>query len=73
MSDARTLKLEIDYGPKCPHCQMTGFDDWWHDKGIRAQLGLLTGSLKCHGCGKFFAVKHWQDGQTYSTAWSKQR
>lgn len=68
---ARDLKTVIAYGPECPHCHETGFDDWWHDRGIRERGGLLTGSLKCHGCGKFFSVRQYRGGETHSTAWSK--
>lgn len=68
----RDLKIAIDrYGPKCPHCQEDGFDDWWHARTIRQRGSLLTGSLKCHGCGKFFSVSQYSDGETHSSAWSR--
>ncbi len=67
----RELKLAIAHGPKCPHCGEGGFDDWWHSRGVRPCGLMITGSLKCHGCGKYFSVAHHADGVTHSTAWKK--
>lgn len=71
---SRQLKLEISRGPKCPHCQCEGFDDWHLTKGLKASspLVIIYGALKCHGCGKFFHVDHYNDGMTHSSAWTRQ-
>lgn len=64
------LKIAIGPGPECPSCHEWGFDDWWHDRSIKAPSGpviALTGSLRCHGCGRFFKVTRYHDGQTHST------
>jgi hypothetical protein len=63
------LKIAIAVGPECPSCGEDRFDDWWHDKSVRSPGGFvvsLTGALRCHGCGKFFAVTMYQDGETHS-------
>ena len=54
-------------GPECPKCHEDGFDDWWHEKGLKSCGGTIRGRLKCHGCGRFFSVSHYADGTTYST------
>lgn len=65
---ARELKIAIAQGPKCPCCGETGFDDWWHDPTLKTGFGIvaITGRLKCHGCGTFFSVEHYHDGETHS-------
>jgi len=72
---ARDLLLKIAPGPKCPACGTEGFDDWHLEKTIRRRIGLvdLEGSLKCHGCGKFFSVTAYHDGPTHSTMWCRAR
>ena len=46
-----------------------GFDDWWHEKTIKPSMAPLVvsleGSLKCHGCGKFFRVEKYVDGEVH--------
>lgn len=63
------LKIAIYDGPECPRCGEYRFDDWWHAPGVRQRGLLLSGSLKCHSCGKFFSVTRYSDGETHSTAW----
>ena len=57
------------HGPECPRCHCDGFDDWWHDKTCKAGVLLvaITARLKCHGCGIFFAVTHYTNGETHSS------
>lgn len=66
---ATELAIAIQAGPECPACGEDGFDDWHLDRGIKTgSYGVsLCGSLKCHGCGKFFSVTHYADGETHST------
>jgi len=56
-------------GPVCPCCGEDGFDDWWHEKTIKPSMAPLVvsleGSLKCHGCGKFFRVEKYVDGEVH--------
>lgn len=75
-STAGELKIAISkYGPKCPHCAGEGFDDWWHERGLKAGDGIvrIEGRLKCHGCGKFFRVRQYHDGECHSEARSRLR
>ena len=67
MSHGQTtdLRLAIARGPECPACHERGFDDWWHEPGLRSYGGVIAGKLKCHGCGKFFSVRHYGDGETH--------
>lgn len=68
------LRIAIAHGPECPACHVDGFDDWWHDKTVRSAHSLvvaMTGSLRCHGCGKFFAVTAYHDGLVHSTMRTK--
>lgn len=70
------LRLAISRGPKCPRCGEDGFDDWWHDRSCRSGHGPvveLTARLQCHGCGIFFTVTHYRDGETHSSYLSRQR
>ena len=68
---ARELTIRIAPGPCCPRCGEDGFDDWHHEPSLRA-VGITTaGRLKCHGCGRFFSVRRYLDGETHSTAWRK--
>jgi hypothetical protein len=56
-------------GPECPNCGAWEFDDWWHDRGIRSPGGpvvALSGALRCHGCGRFFSITRYHDGETHS-------
>lgn len=64
------LVLEISTGPVCPFCALDTFDDWWHDRTMKAGFGLsaVEGRLKCHGCGKFFKVRKDHDGCVTSSA-----
>ncbi len=58
------MKIAISsHGPKCPNCGCDGFDDWWHEKTIRRGFYPvdLEGSLRCHGCGRFFSVRLFHD------------
>lgn len=68
---ARELLLEISRGPKCPHCQLDTFDDWHHANTLKSGFApvAITGSLRCHGCGKFFHIDHYSDGATHSSAY----
>lgn len=68
----KELKLEIARSPVCPHCRLDTFDDWTHAKTIRYGTGItrLEGSLKCHGCWKFFSITQYLDGEMHSTAWT---
>lgn len=64
------FKIKIANGPQCPSCNEDGFDDWWRDPSIRSPGGpivALTGSLRCHGCGKFFKITCYADWETHST------
>lgn len=69
----RDLKLAIGRGPICPHCRCNTFDDWHHARTLRAGFGIASveGSLKCHGCGKFFSITVYYDSECHSTAWTK--
>jgi hypothetical protein len=67
----RELRIAIARGPECPACHETGFDDWWHDRTARAEGGTIKARLRCRGCGRFFSVSHYSDGETHSTAWRK--
>lgn len=69
------LKLKIGPGPECPHCGCSEFDDWFHEKTLRSGVLLvkLAGRLKCHGCGKFFHVTQYFDGQCHCTACSRRK
>lgn len=63
------LRIAIADGPQCPRCRESGFDDWWHDRTVRPGDGLvvsLRGSLRCHGCGRYFGVTSYVDGKTHS-------
>lgn len=73
LTEGRELKLAIACGPKCPHCDLDTFDDWHHERTLRPGFLLvaITGSIKCHGCGRFFHIDHYADGQTHSTAWCR--
>lgn len=65
MSD---LKIAISrYGPECPCCGGTGFDDWHLTPGLKRGVSIvaITGRLQCHSCGKFFHVDHYHDGETH--------
>lgn len=62
------LKIAIGPGPQCPHCREDGFDDWHHEPSLKVVGIVLQGRLKCHGCGKFFRVEQYGDGETHSTA-----
>lgn len=64
------LKIVIAHGPVCPHCGEDGFDDWHHEPSLKVVGISLSGRLKCHGCGKFFSVEQYGDGQVHSTAMS---
>jgi hypothetical protein len=72
---APDLRIAIALGPECPHCGCDGFDDWWHARTVKSGCGIvsLRGSLRCHACGKFFAVTHYTDGETHSTAQVRQK
>lgn len=67
----RELFLEIDSGPKCPKCGLDTFDDWHHEKGLKQLGSALTGRLKCHGCGRFFHIHRYSDGEVHSSMWRK--
>lgn len=70
LTAAKDLLIRIAPGPECPKCLEDGFDDWWHGRTIRSGDGLvvlLKGSLRCHGCGRFFSVTRYVDGETHST------
>lgn len=60
-------KLTIAKGPSCPCCGETGFDDWWHDPTTRYDGLAIRARLKCHSCGKFFAVTQYPDAVCHST------
>lgn len=63
------MKIAISkWGPQCPNCGEDGFDDWWHAKSMKHGSGIVSirGSLKCHGCGRFFSVTNYHDGETHS-------
>lgn len=66
---AREFAIAISGGPKCPACGCQGFDDWWHDPTCRGGIGIVRihATLKCHGCGKFFAITQYDDGEVHST------
>lgn len=67
----KQLMIEISSGPKCPSCQCDTFDDWHHERSIK-QVGLaIAGRLKCHGCGRFFGIHRYSDGEVHSTMWRK--
>lgn len=59
------LLLAIARGPQCPTCHETGFDDWHHERTLRSYAGVIAGRLKCHGCGRFFSIRHYSDGETH--------
>ena len=68
------LKIAIAQDPECPNCHESGFDDWWHDPSFRLVTGISAGipavgiaTLRCHGCGRFFKVTRYRDGETHST------
>lgn len=66
------MKIAISRrGPECPSCGEWGFDDWWHDPFIKPAVGSLIvrlkGRLRCHGCGKFFNITQYTDGETHCT------
>lgn len=63
--------IAIARGPECPHCRTDGFDDWHLEPSLKMVGTVLTGRLRCHGCGKFFSMTHYHDGETHSTAWRK--
>lgn len=74
MTDAvpqTTLKIAISGGPECPHCRLDMFDDWHLEPSLKMSGGLLQGRMRCHGCGKFFSITQYSDGETHSTARSK--
>ena len=63
------MKLAISKGgPECPGCGERCFDDWWRAPGMKHGSGIvqIRGSLRCHSCGKFFAVTNYNDGETHS-------
>jgi hypothetical protein len=63
------LRLAIGRGPECPKCHETGFDDWHHERSLKT-IGLVfavAGRLRCHGCGRFFRVVRYFDGEVHST------
>jgi hypothetical protein len=65
---ASELKIAIAHGPECPNCGEDGFDDWWHDKTTKTghRPVSLEARLRCHGCGRFFHVTQYGDGETHS-------
>ena len=73
-STPRRLHISIGTGPECPACHEWRFDDWHHAKSLRSHggsVGEIGGSLKCHGCGRFFSVTKYHDGVFHSTMWRK--
>lgn len=59
------LKIRTGDGPICPKCDNDAFDDWWVGNKTLKRGGPvieLTGSIKCHGCGRFFKITKYQDG-----------
>ena len=67
------LLLKITKGPCCPVCGEDGFDDWHLSPGIRSYHGIIRGALRCHGCGKFFSITHYPDGETHSSIRARRR
>lgn len=62
-------KIAIAQGPKCPNCAEDRFDDWWNDPSTKSGDSLavsLRACLRCHGCGRFFSVTQYADGETHS-------
>jgi hypothetical protein len=67
----KELLIAIRHDPECPACGTWGFDDWHHDPGIKAGVPMgivaLKGRLKCHGCGRFFSITKYTDGECHMT------
>lgn len=64
------LAIAIARGPECPACGEDRFDDWHRDPRLKGGDGIvvrLRGALRCHGCGKNFAITQYTDGETHST------
>lgn len=66
----RELKVAIGSGPICPHCREWRFDDWHLERGLKPGMGAvrIQGAIKCHGCGKFFRLEQYHDGECHCTA-----
>lgn len=71
----KSLHMAIGPGPVCPKCRCDGFDDWWHDPGIKAMVGFSTialhGALRCHECSRYFSVIQFSDGVCHSSVWAR--
>lgn len=63
------LLIAIARDPECPNCHTWGFDDWHRHPsmkpGIPFGIVSIKGSLKCHGCGKFFSITKYTDGECH--------
>ncbi len=60
------MLIKTASGPECPKCGNAGFDDWNHEPTLKTFSGIISGRLKCHGCGRFFSITHYTDGATHS-------
>lgn len=51
------------FGPTCPKCGCDTFDDWHREKTVKRGWWpvALQGSLRCHGCGRFFRFVEYAD------------
>lgn len=56
-------KVRVCHGVECPNCGCDGFDDWWHNPTTKQDGMLVTARLRCHGCGRFFKVSRYPDGE----------
>ncbi len=68
------LHLRIGRTPICPRCEEWNFDDWHLDKSCKSAGGPVVdiyARLKCHGCGIFFSVTQYCDGEIHS--WYRSR
>lgn len=62
------LQIAIARNPECPSCHLDTFDDWWLDRTMKhgTYPVSIKGRLKCHGCGKFFSITKYSDGEVHS-------